>query len=116
LLTQCDGSAVLLGTWIGTLRFHARGKVGVISGDASGTISELFSGRVPGFGRGTILMQGTFTVDGATGEARSLLTIQHGTGSFARSRGSVTVTGTMPITSGPEFFSLEGTWWPTGDA
>jgi hypothetical protein len=114
LLQQCNGSAVLTGGWTGTLRFHARGKVRVVSGDASGTISELFTGRVPGRGRGTILMRGTFVVDGATGEARSVLTIEHGTGAFARCRGSVTVTGTMPITSGPSVFSVEGTWWPEG--
>ena len=96
------------------MRFHARGKLNVITGDASGTISEVFSGRAPGIGRGTILMRGTFAVIGATGEATASLDIRGGTGAFAQSRGSVTVVGYMPLTSGPQTASYEGSWWPHG--
>jgi hypothetical protein len=114
LLHSCKGTAVVSGTWTGTLRYRAEGNVGIVSGDARGRIHEWFRGRSEDGRRGELYMSGTYTVDGETGVGVSTLRIDRGTQDFARATGTVVVNGTMPITGGPEIADFEGTWRPQG--
>lgn len=114
LLHSCKGSAVLAGTWIGTLRYYAQGTVGIVSGDSYGRIHERFRGRSDDGRRGELFMSGTYTVEGDTGIGISNLRIDRGSGDFAYATGSVIVEGTMPLTGGPELATIAGSWRPRG--
>ncbi len=111
---NCEGYATLVGSLIGTIHFWSRGKVNVVSGNASGWITEYFVGRTDTGRRGTLWLAGPFVVDGTTGTVTAQLQVYGTSGDLRRARGSVDALGYMPITGGPHTISFAGMWKPGG--
>lgn len=110
---DCQATAILEGTWTGTASFRSQGTVGLITGDASGTVEVHFDGVsvAGGISRvGTLDFSGTVDVVGSTGATVVRLTIVGGSGAFLGATGTVTSNATSLITGGPALYSYYGTW------
>ncbi|HUQ38877.1 MAG TPA: hypothetical protein VM030_01890 [Acidimicrobiales bacterium] len=105
----CRGAGVWLGFFNGPATFAAKGTVGVVSGDARGTITYRFRGQTP-FGYGELTLSGPFTIEGATGETKASVTVRSGTGALTKMSGQMTITGISPVTGGPSNGNYEGRW------
>lgn len=108
---DCQGTLAFRGTWTGLASFRTRGTVGLISGDASGTVEAHFDGVSASIDhKGHLDFNGTVSIVGSTGSTVVRLTIVGGSGAFLGATGTVTATGTTLITGGPALLNYYGTW------
>lgn len=107
--SDCRGTAVLTGSWTGTMRYHVVGHVDPVTGDAVGTINQRWEGWAEGVGGG-LYLTGTFDVDGATGIGVSRMRIVAGEGVFHGATGEATFTLYQPLTGGVQTGTYTGSW------
>jgi hypothetical protein len=92
----CTSGTFWDGGWTGQTHFVATGTLDLVSGDASMTIDETFSGvATEDRSHGTLHLLGTITLDGATSTARIHEVIVGGTGQLADAVGDVVFEGTQ---------------------
>ncbi|MCA1831183.1 MAG: hypothetical protein ABR548_11045 [Actinomycetota bacterium] len=114
---HCEGTATWQGSWTGEAIYDALGKVDLVTGDATGTVSLDFNGiamrntNPNDRHSGQLHMTGTFKIIGATGEETATLTIISGTENFAGAKGTAVFDAFNVYTSGgPATGSFSGSW------
>ena len=107
---DCQGTSTWEGTWNGQAVFHAKGKLDLITGDASGTVEERFFGATANGHAGELHVSGTVTIDGVTGLETVRVTILDGSVDFKGATGSVTFLAFSPLSGGPAEGTYSGTW------
>jgi hypothetical protein len=106
---HCVGSSSWSGTWTGTTSYTFDGTANLLTGDSSGTVHEVFTGKASDGTTGTLTFVETERVIGATSKIHIEATIVGASGGFAGSTGTAAFDGTDTLLTGSG--SYAGTWF-----
>jgi hypothetical protein len=105
---HCIGSSSWSGTWTGTTTYTMDGKYNVLTGDSTGVIHEVFTGKASDGTSGKLTFTEQLKIVGATSKLHINATIVGASGGFAGSTGKATFDGTDVVLVGSGTYA--GTW------